>query len=89
MTEHRSSTRSRTLLQAKVVFNDRSSTFDVVVRNLSGTGAKLELNTPFAVPNRFELEIPARDLHYAAEVRWRDSNHVGVEFVGVVRKAGP
>ena len=63
------------------MFNNRSSVLDAKVRNLSATGAKLELDNSFAVPDRFELEIPAREAHFFAEVRWRDTNTVGIEFV--------
>ena len=81
MTNKRVSPRNRTLLAAKVVFNNRSSVLDAKVRNLSATGAKLELDNPFAVPDQFELEIPTREAHFFAEVRWRDAKTVGVEFV--------
>jgi hypothetical protein len=78
--EGRVSTRKRTLLGAKIVFNDGHSVFDCIVRNLSDTGAMIQIENPLAAPSTFNLQF-SDDRLLACEVRWRKINSIGVEFV--------
>ncbi|NLS15256.1 PilZ domain-containing protein [Rhizobium sp. P40RR-XXII] len=78
--EGRASLRKRTLLGAKIIFNDGRSVFDCIVRNLSDTGAMIQIENPLAVPNSFNLQFPD-DRLVACEMRWRKINGIGVEFV--------
>lgn len=77
--ETRTSTRKRTLLGAKILFNDGRSVFDCVVRNLSDTGAMIQIENPLAVPNSFTLQLSDNRL-LACEVRWRRISSIGVQF---------
>ncbi|AYG67174.1 MULTISPECIES: PilZ domain-containing protein [unclassified Rhizobium] len=78
--EGRVSTRKRTLLGAKIIFNDGRSVFDCIVKNLSDTGAMIQIENPLAAPNAFNLQFPD-DRLLPCEVRWRKINSIGVEFV--------
>jgi hypothetical protein len=78
--EGRVSIRKRTLLGAKIVFNDGHSVFDCIVRNLSDTGAMIQIENPLAAPSTFNLQF-SDDRLLACEVRWRKINSIGVEFV--------
>ncbi|HEU0118766.1 MAG TPA: PilZ domain-containing protein [Alphaproteobacteria bacterium] len=78
--ETRTSPRKRTLLGAKILFNDGCSVFDCVVRNLSDTGAMIQTENPLAVPNAFTLQLSDNRL-LACEVRWRKISSIGVQFV--------
>ncbi|MDK4722445.1 PilZ domain-containing protein [Rhizobium sp. CNPSo 3968] len=78
--EGRASLRKRTLLGGKIIFNGGHSVFDCTVRNLSDTGAMIQIENPLAVPNTFSLRFPD-DRLLACEVRWRKINSIGVEFV--------
>ncbi len=51
-----------------------------VVRNLSVTGALLELEVPAWLPPIFTLAIEDRDISIACEVRHRGQHGVGVSF---------
>ncbi|MDQ4135074.1 MAG: PilZ domain-containing protein, partial [Pseudomonadota bacterium] len=60
--ERRNSERKRTLLQGRVVFNNRFSTIECTVKDLSGTGAQIAFEHPTEIPRQVELEIPSRGL---------------------------
>jgi hypothetical protein len=81
MTEDtRSSPRRRTLKGGKIVVNDGFSTFTCTIRNLSETGAKLQLSSVIGIPERFVLKLDdGRD--YPCEVAWRTETEIGVKFV--------
>ncbi|MGY5776051.1 PilZ domain-containing protein [Rhizobium sp. LEGMi135b] len=78
--EGRVATRKRTLLGAKIIFNDGHSVFDCLVRNLSDTGAMIQIENPLAAPNAFNLQLSDERL-LPCTVRWRKINSMGVEFV--------
>ncbi|MCF1503391.1 MULTISPECIES: PilZ domain-containing protein [Afifella] len=79
--EKRSEHRARALKSAKIVLNDRHSTIDCVVRDLSKGGAKLKVTNPVAVPESFELLLESDNVMLKAEVIWRKGDQVGVQFI--------
>ncbi|GAU80791.1 PilZ domain-containing protein [Bosea sp. BIWAKO-01] len=81
-TERREVPRQRTLLGARIVFNNRQSTLDCVVRNLSDVGAMVLISDTVALPAAFELEIEHKRRVYGARFRWRDGERVGVALDG-------
>lgn len=78
--ESRTAARKRTLLGAKIIFNDGHSVFDCVVRNLSDTGAMIQIENPLSAPSIFNLQLSDSRL-LACQVRWRKINSLGVHFV--------
>jgi len=91
MAESRRSTRQRTMLGAKIVFNNRMSTLECRIRNISSEGAKILLGDHYAVPQVFEFYVPQKDETYRARVIWRHDNEAGIEFLEdprAVRAAG-
>ena len=87
--DRRNSERKRTLLQGRVVFNNRFSTIECTVKDLSGTGAQIAFEHPTEIPRQVELEIPSRGLAVRCEVRWsRDKRH-GLMFVTQAPAAPP
>lgn len=80
MTERRKTPRLRALLGARAYFNQRNSTLDCVVRNVSEGGALLAVSDAVALPPSFELEITQRQRSYAARICWRDGSRIGVAF---------
>ena len=77
---NRISARKRTLLGAKIIFNDGHSVYDCLVRNLSDTGAMIQIENPLAAPNTFDLQLSDNRV-LACEVRWRKINSMGVQCV--------
>jgi hypothetical protein len=68
-------------LRAKILFNNQNTSFDCIVRNVSQTGAKIEVSNTVSVPNHFDLEIPQKGRTYKARIVWRDAEAIGVEFM--------
>ena len=77
----RTSERKRTMLGAQIIFNNRNSTMDCQVRNISPTGARLALSDTVALPEEFDLHVPQKARTYRARLRWRDKENIGVELV--------
>ncbi|WP_267550481.1 PilZ domain-containing protein [Rhizobium rhizogenes] len=78
--ESRTAARKRTLLGAKIIFNDGRSVYDCIVRNLSDTGAMIQIENPLSAPSSFNLQLADNRL-MACEVRWRKINSLGVQFM--------
>ncbi len=78
--ERRGSLRIRTLLAA--VAHDEGSTnaWNCVVRNVSVTGARLELERPLTLPAQFRLDVPSKNMRRFAVVVWRNAAVVGIKF---------
>jgi uncharacterized protein YceH (UPF0502 family) len=80
MKDRRGSARQRSFLQGRIHFNNRRSSVDCLVRDLSELGAKLKVSQTAAIPEVVELHIPNRDESYRAVVQWRTGDEVGVAF---------
>ena len=76
--ERRHGQRRRTLFAGKIVFNQRSSVLNCVVRNLSDSGACLEIDSTIACPDRFELVIETANVRAEYQVVWRRGKRSGV-----------
>jgi hypothetical protein len=53
---------------------------DCSVRNLSATGAALEVVTPMYIPDRFKLIVQSENLNQSCHVVWRRRRRIGVAF---------
>jgi hypothetical protein len=73
--------RARTLLGARIEFNNGSSTVDCTVRDLSATGAKVLLSPHVAIPDEFDLAIPQGQRRHRARIIWRNAQSCGVRFI--------
>jgi PilZ domain len=73
MSEHRRETRQR-------VFNNGSSSFDCLVRDMSSSGARLVMSDATTLPEVFDLYIPQKDRTYRSTLRWRREDGIGVTF---------
>ena len=88
MDERRKGKRSRSLLGARIVFNNRASTFDCTVRNISETGARLVFGGPVSAPDEFDLVISQKERTYRCRIAWRNANEMGVTFLDAPAQAG-
>lgn len=80
MLERRQERRRRTYLGGSVAFNNRWSTMECLVRDMSPHGARLEFRDPAFLPDDLDLIIPARGHSRRVRVVWRDRYAVGVCF---------
>ena len=85
----RNTERSRSMLGAHIIFNNRNSTLDCQVRNISATGARLVLSEAVALPEEFELFVPQKGKTYRARLRWRNAEGAGVELIHDSMTGGP
>jgi hypothetical protein len=76
----RSAERIRSFLRAQIIFNNRMSTIDCIIKNISATGARIALDDALAVPTEFELSVPQKGRSHRARLVWRDKDSIGVEF---------
>jgi|HubBroStandDraft_6_1064221.scaffolds.fasta_scaffold1590130_2 PilZ domain len=53
---------------------------DCLVRNLSMTGAALEVSNETGIPARFMLIVPSDGLHLVCRSVWRKAHRIGVVF---------
>jgi hypothetical protein len=81
MAEKRKAARSRTLLGGVIAFNNRASTMDCQVRNLSTGGAKVTFSNTATVPDQFDLQIARKERSFRARMIWRSPNEAGVAFL--------
>ena len=77
----RKTDRSRCFLRGRIVFNNKQSTIDCNIRNISEAGARLEISEALTVPGEFDLVIPQKGQTSRARVRWRTRDAMGIEFV--------
>jgi hypothetical protein len=78
MVETRAAPRYRLSKPAKIEFGGRE--VDCLVRNLSLTGASLEVSSQSGIPEEFNLVVPADGLNLHCHVVWRKIYRIGVAF---------
>ena len=83
MIERRSHPRLRAYIGAQIVFNQRRSVLDCLVRNISGEGARIEFTNTALMPEAFDLVMPSREQTRRVSVRWRSQDVAGVTFDGL------
>jgi hypothetical protein len=80
MKERRALVRHKTLIKGRIYFNNRLSSMDCIVRDLTASGARLEFSENVTLPSAFELYIPNRDEYFHARVEWRKGNNLGISL---------
>jgi PilZ domain len=78
MTEHRAAPRHKVLKRGSIRFGGGS--IDCTVRNLSSSGAGLDVTSPIGLPASFTLVIEAD--HFIRQCRpvWGSQKRIGVAF---------
>jgi hypothetical protein len=78
MDDRRSEPRLRTFKAATIEFDGAG--IDCTVRNMSATGASLEVPSPVGIPHEITLNVPTRQLRRHGYIVWRKQKRVGVTF---------
>src|SRR5262245_5735766 len=81
MSERRRTVRERRLIAGKIELG-LAGQVRCMVRNLSSTGALLELGGPTDLPDKFDLVVLSNLKQRSCEVVWRRGNRFGVAFTG-------
>jgi hypothetical protein len=88
VSERRTSARQRSFLRGQIYFNNRRSTLDCLIRDISSTGARLIFSDAVTVPDIVDIFIPQKDQTLRAHVQWRHGDEVGVAFGNTARASG-
>ena len=78
MTEARRDARQRVLKAGTIEFG--GGAIDCTIRNMSASGAALQVESQSGIPDQFTLVIPADGLHMPCRVAWRKASRLGVAF---------
>ncbi|MBB3949753.1 PilZ domain-containing protein [Aureimonas jatrophae] len=79
--ERRVAPRARTLKRGKILSNNRFSTYDCIVRNISATGALLTIDPAVPLPKEFEIRIGEDDAIRPAKLVYRRELFAGIHFL--------
>ena len=86
--EKRLAPRRNTVLPAQIIYNGGRTKMDCIIRNLSESGAKIELaGSVKSVPNTFDLVAPGHRPH-PCRVVWRTLKELGVQFQPSAQDSG-
>jgi hypothetical protein len=80
MIERRALGRHKTFIKGRIYFNNRLSSTDCIVRDVTANGSRLECSQNVTLPDTFELYIPNRDEYFHAHVEWRKGDNLGVSW---------
>ena len=75
----------RAVLKAEVRYNNGLMSAPCLVRDISDTGARLELGGDLALPDRFDLYIDKKQKTYRSIVKRRNGRDIGVAFEDAVQ----
>jgi hypothetical protein len=81
MSEHRRAVRERRLAAGRIKFGPGGEV-RCMIRNLSSSGALLEIGAPTDIPDKFVLVVLSNLKKRNCEVVWRHGNRFGVAFTG-------
>ena len=85
--EHRSSPRTKTVLKAEIRYNDGLMRVPCLLRDISETGARLELGGDIALPDQFDLYIEKKHQTHHAVIKRRSGRDIGVAFEDATAKS--
>jgi PilZ domain len=78
MHERRALPRQRVFKAGTIEFDGTG--VDCIVRNISATGAGLEVASPLGIPHEITLSIRSGELRRHAYIVWRKEKRIGVAF---------
>ena len=70
------------------MYPDERGLVDVIVKDLSVDGARIQLKSSTDLSGKFNIFVPAEKMLYTASVRWMRGPDVGVRFVSEPKHVG-
>ena len=70
--------RQNVMKAGTIVFG--GSGIDCLVRNISDSGANLEVESQIGIPNSFDLVIDTEHSNHHCHVVWRKARRIGIAF---------
>ena len=80
MIERRSLVRHKTFIKGRIYFNNKLSSMDCIVRDVTDNGGRLEVSESVPLPDAFEIYMPNKDEYFHAQVEWRKGGNIGVSW---------
>ena len=77
--EKRTGFRKRVLKSAQIILSEKAPKLDCAVRNLSATGACLQVSTTYGLPTNFDVIIEGS--RHQCRAVWRTDTNIGVMFL--------
>ena len=74
--------RYRVLKEGKIISADLHCGIDVIIREMSVGGARVEVLPTMPLPVKFDLLVSSEYLFYPAVVKWQIGGMLGIEFAG-------
>lgn len=81
MDDQRATDRVETSQRGRILAGG-SPVLDCLIKDLSDSGAKIQVDGALALPPDFHLEMVETGESFHVEIRWRYAHLVGVRFVG-------
>ena len=79
--ERRKEGRSKTLRNAKIIFNNKMSVVNCIVRDITSNGCQIRVESTTTLPKFFTLHIMNGDIKRECEVAWRNQTTMGLKFI--------
>jgi hypothetical protein len=89
MLDRRQSLRDKVIFGGVAAINDRGSTMDCVVRNISEGGACVEFDESAKLPEEMRLSIARKGRSFLARMIWRQAGKVGLAFQTMTASGAP
>ncbi len=79
--DRRANPRRRMYKSAKLIFNDNQSVVDCVLRDISASGARVQVKGWFECPEQVVLKL-SDGLSHSSDLVWSRNNQLGLRFHG-------
>jgi hypothetical protein len=79
MDEKRRAPRTRMLKSGKIALSEKAPKIECAIRNMSETGACLQISSTYGIPAYFDLLLSGSERR-ACHVVWRTDTRLGVAF---------
>jgi PilZ domain-containing protein len=80
--DSRTSSRARILKAGKIIVTGGWGSHECVIKNVSKTGAKVEVDPVFEFPSQFQLLIIKDETLVPCKLAWRQGKTAGLRFIG-------
>jgi hypothetical protein len=79
MDDKRRAPRARVLKTGRIVLSEKAPKLECTIRNISDTGACLQISSTFGIPGDFDLMLSGTERRLC-HVVWRTDTRLGVTF---------
>lgn len=74
--------RYKVLKDAKVIRSNQRGLVDVIIKDLSVSGARIQLKSSTDLAGEFHLWVPAEKMLYPVVAKWQKEDCVGLQYTG-------